>query len=297
MLSTLALLLPGPVHTSLSRLCRPAVDPEYGTPEPEWPDPRPATSSSEAPSSIPASPRRKGRRYSGTSSPMSEAALVHGVRESLLEVRGGSSGINWDSVRRGISSPIPPANTTGTDEEANAPAGLTKISVAAEETHLPPPTRDPSFERAEYISGLAHLHSALPPSLTPAELSTLRSSLPALDHEAPEPEPEPPRGTYLRRLVKSGVLSLLLLAALLLPHVLALIQVAVRTERRLGIGAGLVEFVRGAGRWAGAVFRSGLMSGLECVGGSVVGGLVEGVEEGVEMLREKTRPLDLSVHT
>ncbi|KAL2111711.1 hypothetical protein VUR80DRAFT_9558 [Thermomyces stellatus] len=275
MLSTLALLLPGPVHTSLSRLCRPAVDPEYGTPEPEWPDPRPATSSSEAPSSIPASPRRKGRRYSGTSSPMSEAPLVHGVRESLLEVRGGSSGINWDSVRR----------------------GLTKISVAAEETHLPPPTRDPSFERAEYISGLAHLHSALPPSLTPAELSTLRSSLPALDHDAPEPEPEPPRGTYLRRLVKSGVLSLLLLAALLLPHVLALIQVAVRTERRLGIGAGLVEFVRGAGRWAGAVFRSGLMSGLECVGGSVVGGLVEGVEEGVEMLREKTRPLDLSVHT
>lgn len=86
------------------------------------------------------------------------------------------------------------------------------------------------------------------------------------------------------------MLWLLLLAAVLLPHVLALLQAAARAERRLGLGAGVVGLARGAGRRVGSVRGSGLLAGLEWVGGSVVGGLVEGVEEGVEMLRERSRP-------
>lgn len=104
MLSTLSsLLLPAPVHSNLSRLRRSASDPEYHSPEPEWPDIRPTSSSSAASSSIPATPGRRGLGYSGTSTPVGEAALVQGVRESLLETREGSfSGINWDAVRRGM---------------------------------------------------------------------------------------------------------------------------------------------------------------------------------------------------
>lgn len=173
------------------------------------------------------------------------------------------------------------------DGKLTVPTGLTKISIAAEETNLPPPTHNPAFEREEYISGLTHLLSALPP-LTPPELSALQSPLPALQTL---PEPPTPRGTYLRRIVKSFVVSLLLLAALLLPHALALVKAAARAERRLGIGKGVVGVAREAGRRAGKVRGSGVIEGLEWMGGSVVGGLVEGVEEGVEMLRRRNEPV------
>ncbi|MBE3048172.1 hypothetical protein IMZ48_37840 [Candidatus Bathyarchaeota archaeon] len=168
------------------------------------------------------------------------------------------------------------------------PPGLTKISIAAEETNLPPPTHNPSFEREEYISGLTHLLTALPP-LTPSELSALQSPLPSL--QLTSDTDNPPRGTYIRRVVKSGVLSLLLLAALLLPHALALVKAAARAERRLGLGKSVVGVVRGAGRRAGGMRGSGVVESLEWVGGSVMGGLVEGVEEGVEMLRRRNEPI------
>lgn len=179
----------------------------------------------------------------------------------------------------------------------NKTTGLTKISLAAEETNLPPQTRNTAFEREEYISGLSHLVSSLPPDLTPHELSALHASLSPL-HLPPTPETPSANGggTYLRRLVRSTVLSLVLIAALLLPHVVSLLRAAVRAERRMGIGANFVEIAREAGRKVGSVRgRTGFVSGLEWVGGSVMGGLVEGVEEGVEMLRDRSRPLSPSM--
>lgn len=176
-------------------------------------------------------------------------------------------------------------------------AGLTKISLAAEETNLPPQARNTPFERAEYISGLSHLLASLPPDLTPAELSALHASLSPL-HLPPAPAPPGAAegGTYLRRLVRSTVLSLVLIAALLLPHVVSLLRAAARAERRMGIGANFVEIAREAGRKVGSARgRTAFVSGLEWVGGSVVGGLVEGVEEGVEMLRDRSRPLGPSM--
>ncbi|MBE3048173.1 hypothetical protein IMZ48_37845 [Candidatus Bathyarchaeota archaeon] len=107
MLSTLSLLLPAPVHSNLSRLRHSAL-PDYDDDAQEWPETRPTSSSSAATSSVPDTPpRRKGfAGASGASTPVCEAALVRGVRERL-ETGMGSSGIDWDSVRRGMSSSAP----------------------------------------------------------------------------------------------------------------------------------------------------------------------------------------------
>ncbi|SPN99649.1 uncharacterized protein DNG_02501 [Cephalotrichum gorgonifer] len=301
MLSTISLFIPSTVHSNLTRRLNPLLPPPplqpSGTPgadrrgeffpgsDPEWAERRPNSSSSSSstssathslppgtPGLTPGGRRVRGEKRGwwslsgGSGTPAESAydertAMIQDLRAGLLcearmrdNEKGGyeySSSIDWNSVRR----------------------GLTKISLAAEESTLPPSSRNPTFERAEYISGLSHLLASLPHDLSPGELSTLQQSSSV------------PAGL-------STVLALLFLSAILLPHLLALARAAMRAERRFNISSNALEAAREAGRRLGGVPGKGVLflSGLDWVYGSVVGGAVEGFEEGVEMLKARNRP-------
>ncbi|CAI4210724.1 unnamed protein product [Parascedosporium putredinis] len=178
------------------------------------------------------------------------------------------SGIKWDSVRR----------------------GLTKITVARDEKSQPPSSRNPSFERAEFIGGLRHLITSLPSDLTPSETSTLRSSLPdslasSLPSSASSSSARGFHGTsgptpsLLHRLVKTIVA-----AHLRKYHVAGVL-----------IG-GAVDMARSAAKQVAAMSIVGdrtvgeaVASGVAWTVSGVAGGVADGLGEGLVIIQDQRR--------
>jgi len=186
-----------------------------------------------------------------------------------------------------------------------AKPGLTKISIARDEKSQPLSSRNPSFERTEYIGGLRHLLTSLPPDLTPAEISALRSSLPrplhpSSPHMHPSSAGGPPPPSVLHRLVKTVVAAYLVIIGMLLPHILAAFHAAARAERKYHVGGalvgGAVDMARSAARQVATMSVGGdrtvgeaVASGIAWTVSGVAGGVADGLGEGLVIIQERRR--------